>query len=105
MDCSGHTFSHARQNMQSGSLDIKGFFSEEGFPRNSAHSYTFTGHASMQAPSPIQISKSTETYSPQIPNISLPFLGPKILILFPLVVVNVSLTFSFVLNLTSIGQS
>src|SRR5579864_1990730 len=104
--CTGHTFSQARQKIQSGSRAINGFFSEDGFPANSAHSYTFTGHASIQAPSPTQISKSTETYSPQIPNTSLPFLGPKILILFPLeVAVNVSLTFSFVLNATSIGPS
>ena len=64
----GQTFSQAKQNMQSFSLAMKGFLSDAGCPGVSSHSYTLTGHASMHAPSDIQISKSTQTSVPQIPN-------------------------------------
>lgn len=56
MACGGHTPSQARQNMQSGSFDMSGFFSEAKLPGVSNHSYTATGHASMQAPSATQMS-------------------------------------------------
>ena len=78
--CGGHTFSHARQNIQSFSLAINGFFSDPGWPGVSNHSYTLTGHASIHAPSPIQISKSTATLSPHIPNCPGASTGPQTLI-------------------------
>jgi len=67
----GQTPSQARQNMQSGSLTCNGFFVEAGFPGKSRNSKTSTGQASIQAPSAMQISKSTETNSPQTPIIAL----------------------------------
>src|SRR5918992_5250890 len=66
--CGGHTFSQAMQKMQSFSLIINGFLSDAGCPGVSNHSYTLTGQASIQAPSATQMSKSTHTSVPHIPN-------------------------------------
>src|SRR5919205_1075760 len=74
--CGGHTFSHAMHNIQSFSLIIKGFFSDAGCPGVSNHSYTFTGHASIHAPSATHISKSTVTSVPHIPNCPGGSIGP-----------------------------
>ena len=62
--------------MQSFSLIMNGFFSEAGCPGVSSHSNTFTGQASMQAPSAMQISKSTVTSVPQIPTCPGGSIGP-----------------------------
>ena len=56
----GQTPSQAIQKIQSGSLICNGFAVEAGFPGKSRNSKTFTGQASIQAPSAMQISKSTE---------------------------------------------
>src|ERR671931_1580793 len=74
--CGGHTFSHAIQNIQSFSLIIKGFFSDAGCPGVSNHSYTFTGQASIHAPSATHISKSTVTSVPHIPSCPGGSIGP-----------------------------
>ena len=100
----GQTFSHARQKIQSGSLIWSGFFVDATFPGKSANSKTFTGHASMQAPSATHISKSTETNSPQTPMtlLSVPT-RPQVLSSFPVSVLNNAVRSILSLYSTSIG--
>ena len=56
MALGGQTPSHARQNIQSGSLDMSGFLPDAALPGVSKNSYTPTGHASMHAPSATHMS-------------------------------------------------
>ncbi len=72
----GHAVSQARQKMHWSSLTGSAFFSEAGCPGVSNHSKTPTGHTSIQAPSAMQISKSTATFSPCIPSLLGGSMGP-----------------------------
>jgi len=72
----GHCTSHARQNMQSGSLTGSDFFSDVGCPGESINSNTLTGQIDVQMPSPLQQSWSTATLVPCIPSFSGGFTSP-----------------------------
>src|SRR5689334_17345971 len=70
MATGGQTLSQAMQKMQAASFAGSAFFPDAGWPGVSSHSNTFSGHASMHAPSAVQRSKSTATHVPWMPSLA-----------------------------------